>query len=113
MKRIFHADVVELESRRGCPKRLFGIPDGDVDVAEVGAELHALVQLAGPVPGLTQQEIVGSFPARQERFVRTVGDLEGMDQHDGLLIHGHNSLDYWYPMIVTMVCIITRCRETC
>src|SRR2546427_11274056 len=92
MERIYRADVAELGSRGGRPKRIPRIPDRDVDVAEVGAELHALVQLAGPVPGLTQQEIVGSFPARQERFVRTVGDLEGIDQNDGLLIHGHNSL---------------------
>ncbi len=79
MEGIFRADVAELGSRGGCPKGIFRIPDGDVDIAEVGAELHALVQLAGPVPGLAQQEIVGSFPARQERFVRTAGDLEGMN----------------------------------
>src|SRR5260370_22396796 len=92
MKRIFHADVVELESRRGCPKRLFGIPDGHVDVAEVGAGLHALVELARAVAGLAKQEIVVSFPARQEGLVLAAGDLEGTDQYDSLLVHSHNSL---------------------
>src|ERR1700724_2854430 len=92
MQGILRADIAELGSRGGCPKSIFRIPDRDVDVAEIGAELHALVQLTGPVPGLAQQELVGSFPARQERFVRTAGDLEGIDQNDGLLVHGYNSL---------------------
>src|SRR3982074_1651225 len=92
MKRILHAEVVEFEPRRGCPKRLFGIPDGHVDVAEVGAGLRALVELARPVAGLAEQEIVGSFPAGQERLVLAAGDLEGINQYDALLVHGHNSL---------------------
>src|SRR5260370_8054367 len=92
MERKLHAEVVELESRRGCPKRLFGIPDGHVDVAEVGAGLRALVELARAVAGLAEQEIVGSFPARQEGLVLAAGDLKGIDQYDGLFVHGHNSL---------------------
>src|SRR5205807_1125981 len=92
MERIFHADVAELGSRRGCPKGIFGIPDSDVDVAEIGARLHALVQLAGPVPGLAQEEITGSFPAGQERSVLTAGDLKSIDEDDSLLVHSHNSL---------------------
>src|SRR3982074_2717896 len=92
MERIIPADVAELGSRSGCPKRIFGIPDGDVDVAEVGAGLRALVELARAIAGLAEQEIVGSFPARQEGLVLAAGDLEGIDQYDGLLVHGHNSL---------------------
>src|SRR2546430_2577742 len=92
MERIFHADVAELGSRSGCPKGVLGIPDGDVDVAEIGAGLRALVQLTGPVPGLAQQETMGSFPADQERFVLAAGDLKGIDQDDSLLVHSHNSL---------------------
>src|SRR5260370_21110210 len=92
MERIFPADVAELGSRSCCPKGIFGIPDGDVDVAEIGAQVYALVQLTGPVPGLAQQEIMGSFPAHQERFVLTAGDFEGIDQDDGFLIYGHDSL---------------------
>src|ERR1700738_2117318 len=108
MEGIFRADVAELRSRGGRPKGILRIPDSDIDVAEVGAKLHALVQLAGPVPGLAQQEIVGSFPAREERFVRTAGDLEGIDQNDGLLVHWSQLLDYWHSRIVTTACIITR-----
>src|SRR5260370_41544651 len=107
MERIFPADVAELGSRCGCPKGIFGIPDGDVDVAEIGAQVHALVQLTGPVPGLAQQEIVGSFPARQEGLVLAAGDLEGIDQYDGLLVHGHNSLIIRSARIVTTMLIIT------
>src|SRR3979411_2061091 len=92
MEREFPADVAELGSRSGCPKGIFGIPDGHVDVAEVGAGLRALVELARPVAGLAEQEIVGSFPAGQERLVLAAGDLEGINQYDALLVHGHNSL---------------------
>src|SRR2546422_4869952 len=92
MERIFHGDVAELGSRSGCPKGIFGIPDGDVDVAEIGAGLGALVQLARAVAGLAQQEIMGSFPAREEGLVLTAGDLKGIDQDDSLLVHSHNSL---------------------
>src|SRR5207237_5467284 len=113
MERIFHADVLELASRRGCPKRLFGIPDGHVDVAEVGAGLPALVELARAVAGLAEQEIVGSFPARQEGLVLAAGDLEGIDQYDGLLVHGHELLDDGELRIVTTACIITNPAQTC
>src|SRR5437588_4169174 len=92
MERIFDADVAELGSRSGCAKGSFGIPDGDVDIAEIGAGLRALVQLTRPVAGLAQQEIVGSFPALKEGLILAAGDLEGIDQDDSLLVHGHNSL---------------------
>src|ERR1700737_869825 len=92
MEGISRADVAELGSRGGRPKGIFGIPHGDVDVAEVGAGLRALVELAGAVAGLAEQEIVGSFPPRQEGLVLAGGDLEGIDQYDSFLVHGHNSL---------------------
>src|SRR5438552_2637246 len=113
MERIFDADVAELGSRSGCPKGLFGIPDGDVDIAEIGAGLRALVQLTRPVPRLAQQEIMASFPADQERFVLTAGDLKGIDQDDSLLVHSHNSLIMGDAGIVTTKRIITRRGEMC
>src|SRR5437764_9523243 len=97
MERIFHGDVAELGSRSGGPKGIFGIPDGDVDVAEIGAQLRALVQVTGPVPGLAQEEITVSFPAGQERFVLTAGHLKSINQDDSLLIHSHNSLTITRP----------------
>src|SRR2546423_14860823 len=92
MERIFPADAAELGSRRGCPKGSFGIPYGDVDVPEVGARLRTLVELARAVARLAEQEIMGSFPASQEGLVLAIGDFEGIDQDDSLLVHGHNSL---------------------
>src|SRR5467141_1658678 len=92
MERIFSADAAELGSRSGCPKGIFGIPDGDIDVAEVGASLRALVELARAVARLAEQKIMGPFPARQEGLVLAARDLEGIDQDNSLLVHGHNSL---------------------
>src|SRR5438270_3073041 len=92
MEWIFRADVAELGPRAGCSKCIDGIPDGDVDIAKIRVWLHALVKLAGAVTGLAHQEVVGTFPARHEGFVFTRGDLNSIDQDDGLFGHGHNSL---------------------
>jgi hypothetical protein len=50
------------------------------------------VELARAVARLAEQEIMGPFPARQEGLVLAAGDLEGIDQDNSLLAHGHNSL---------------------
>src|SRR5205085_12654789 len=92
MERIFRADVAELGPRCCCAKGIFGIPDGDVDVAEVGVRLRTLVKLAGSIARLAEQEVMGAFPASHEGFVLTGGDLDSIYQDDGLLVHGHNSL---------------------
>src|SRR2546421_7011155 len=92
MERIFSADAAELGSRSGCTKGSFRIPYGDVDVAEVGARLRALVELARAVARLAEQEIMGPLPALKEGLVLAAGDLEGIDQDNSLLVHGHNSL---------------------
>src|SRR5438132_9286370 len=92
MERIFSADAEELGTRSGCPKGIFGIPYGHIDVAEIGAELHALVQLTRAVARLAEQEIMGPFLALKKGSVLAAGDLEGIDQDNSLLVHGHNSL---------------------
>src|SRR5438270_13956584 len=95
MEWIFRADLAELGPRAGCSKCVYGIPDGDVDIAKIRAWVRALVKLAGAVTGLAQQEVVGPFPAGHEGFVFTRGDLDSIDQDDGLFSHGHNSLIMW------------------
>src|SRR6059058_5651614 len=77
--------LLEAAALRGGAERLGTLPPRDVDEPEVGVRQNAAMQPRVEVSGLTAQEVAGRLPARDELLVRTRGNLEGIDQHNGTL----------------------------